>query len=130
MERIGLASVLLLLFWAALVLPAQPDATATCTMDDKTHVAKYNCPDGYEVVYSGEGTKTCDGSCFKKGDHKSLQEAISRMVLTKWGRQYMPDAAALSQLSGELLRDKKATLSRADKGELHFKLDSSARDER
>jgi hypothetical protein len=129
MEKIAFTLVLFVLSWAVLAVTPQPDATATCTMDDKTHVAKYSCPDGYEVVYSGEGTKTCDGSCFKKGDPQSLQDAISRMVLTKWGKQYVPDSAALSRLSRDLLREKKATLSRADKGELQFKLDSSARNE-
>ena len=48
----------------------------TCTMDDKKHKAHYHCPEGYEVVYTGEGEKECDGACYIVGDKHSLQKAL------------------------------------------------------
>jgi hypothetical protein len=127
MKKLGFASVLLVFFAVVLSIPAQPDQTAKCTMDDMAHVAKYSCPDGYEVVYSGEGTKTCDGGCFKKGDSKSLQGVLSRMVVTKWGKEYAPDSSVLSRISDELLRNGQATLAVDDRRELHLKLPKSER---
>jgi hypothetical protein len=127
MKKLGFASVLFVFFAVVLSLPAQPDQTAKCIMDDTTHVAKYSCPEGYEVVYSGEGTKTCDGGCFKKGDLKSLQGVLSQMVVTKWGKASMPDSSVLSRISDELIRNGQATLAVGDKGELHLKLPRSER---
>lgn len=57
------------------------DQTATCTMDDKTHKATYNCPDGYEVIYTGEGEKECNGKCYRKGNSESLRNAISQLLI-------------------------------------------------
>lgn len=108
---------------AAALLSAAPDQTATCTMDDKTHVAKYSCPDGYEVVYSGEGTKTCDGSCFKRGDSKSLKDAVSRMAVRRFGEGALPATAdSLNQVTDELLTKRQATLRVGDKGLLQLRL--------
>lgn len=56
------------------------DQDATCTMDDKTHKAYYHCPDGYEVIYTGEGEKECNGKCYRKGDKASLRIAIERLL--------------------------------------------------
>lgn len=59
------------------------DQNATCTMDDKTHKAHYNCPDGYEVVYTGEGEKECNGKCYRKGDKDSLRISIERLLIDR-----------------------------------------------
>lgn len=56
------------------------DQSATCTMDDKQHKAHYDCPDHYEVIYSGDGEKVCNGACYEKGNKQSLREAIARLL--------------------------------------------------
>jgi len=117
------ALVLLGLFLAA---PANAGQQETCTMDDKTHVAKYSCPDGFEVVYTGTGTKVCDGACFKKGRSESLQQVIELIVEDRWGHDYFLvdnyklGRASITKASNELLQKGKATITDPKKGVLEF----------
>jgi hypothetical protein len=90
-------------------------------MDDKTHVAKYSCPNGYEVVYTGEGTKVCDGACFRKGSSQSLRQAVEHLVQTKWGRDYFLASDEYSKVSEDLLTTGKASLTSSKKGTLEFR---------
>jgi hypothetical protein len=123
MKRLASVLALVVLLLAAILLSAHADQTATCRMDDNTHVAKYSCPDGYEVVYTGEGTKTCDGSCFKKGDSKSLKDAVWRMAVRRFGEGAIPAVAeSLNQVTTELLSEGHATLRVGDKGVLQLRV--------
>ena len=74
------ASVLIL---SGFLASAGADQDAICTMDDGIHKAYYHCPDGYEVVYTGEGEKECDGKCYKRGDRMSLQNAIAELLVKR-----------------------------------------------
>lgn len=107
--------------------PARSDQSATCTMDDKDHLAKYSCPDGYDVVYTGEGTKVCNGSCFRKGNSQSLQMAIGSMIEKRWGHDYMPTTMEMSLAADELLRNGKATIAIPHKGSFEFKVPRTQR---
>jgi hypothetical protein len=107
--------------------PAASDQTATCMMDDKDHLAKYSCPDGYEVVYTGEGTKVCNGSCFRKGNSQSLQLAIGNLIGTRFGHDYLPATMEMSAAADELLRTGKASIAIPHKGSLEFKVPRTQR---
>lgn len=108
------------LFGLALTWPARSDQNATCHMDDKDHTAKYSCPDDYEVVFTGEGTKTCDGACYRKGNSKSLEEALRRLITTKWGPESLPASDELSRVSPILLEKRKVSIVIPQKGTFEF----------
>lgn len=62
--------------WCVLAAPMLADQNGVCTLEDKKYTAEYQCPDGYEVSISGEGTKTCTGACHKKSDSGSFEKAM------------------------------------------------------
>jgi len=82
----------------------------TCTMDDKTHKAHYHCPEGFEVVYTGEGEQECDGSCYKSGDSSSLQSAIG-MLLIRRGVNPVKYSKQMFVTTEKLLKTNEAQLS-------------------
>lgn len=99
---LGLASVLMYASGGAMA-----DQHQTCTMDDHQHKAQYNCPDGYDVVYSGEGTKECDGACYRKGNKESLGQAVRELLQR---RKVSVTDQEISRLTEALFADaKKAT---------------------
>lgn len=59
------------------------DQNATCTMDDKVHKAYYQCPDGYDAIYSGEGEKECNCKCYAKGSRAGLRDAIAALLIDR-----------------------------------------------
>lgn len=52
----------------------------TCTMEGGKHKAHYHCPNGYEVVYTGEGELECDGDCYRKASQHDLESALKRIM--------------------------------------------------
>jgi hypothetical protein len=96
-------------------------------MDDKDHHAIYSCPDGYDVVYTGEKTKVCNGSCFRKGDAQSLRMAVESLIEKTWGRDYMPATMEMSTATDELLRSGKASLTIPHRGTFEFKVPRTQR---
>jgi len=93
----------------------------TCTMDDKSHLAKYSCPTGYEVVYAGEGTKVCDGSCFRKGSFDSMKQSVGFLIENRWGSEYSAGSDELGKATKDLLTYGKAKVSDPAKGTLILK---------
>jgi hypothetical protein len=97
----------------------------TCTMDDQKHKAHYHCPDGYEVVYTGEGEKECDGSCYKKGDTKDLHRAVVELLSRR-----MPKLTAstgdINRTANQLLLNGEAPLFTST-GKMIFRLTTPRR---
>jgi hypothetical protein len=121
MNRLHFTEIAILLLVTVLVRPVRAGQQETCTMDDKTHLAKYSCPDGYEVVYAGEGTKVCNGACYRKGSSQSMKMSVGRLVENRWGREYLPGSEELSKTSGDLLTFGKASITNPKKGTLELK---------
>lgn len=112
MAYLSAALVILLSLASGLFSVARAGQDETCTMDDKEHKAHYHCPTDYEVVYTGEGTKVCDGKCFKKGDKKSLREAVGEL-LQRQGLTPMVSTAELDRSVDQLASTGKVSVPTA-----------------
>lgn len=71
----------LLLIYSLLSFSAMglADQHGTCSLRSGG-VAYYHCPEGYDAIISGDGTDTCDGECYRRGDKGSLDKALFLMV--------------------------------------------------
>jgi hypothetical protein len=112
-----------------LTISTSPDQQATCTMDEKDHVAKYSCPKDFDVVYTGEGTKVCDGACYRSGDPESLKSVIRRMAEERLPRGVaaMLTDEPFENAAKELLKTGRTTVKVPFNNSIEFKTTRSSR---
>ncbi len=108
MKKVFVFSVIpfFLAFWVAV----SADQDGTCNLKSGG-VAYYHCPDGYDVVISGDGTDVCDGECYKTGDETSAKKALYRLAKRRGGANYAIDKSEIDRATKAILKHSCADLT-------------------
>jgi N-methylhydantoinase B/oxoprolinase/acetone carboxylase alpha subunit len=110
------AACLVILIWLC-AFPssiAQADQTNTCNLEGGEHKAHYNCPNVFDAIVGGDGTKVCNdgtkvcnGGCVQHSNQNSLEMAVA-MILRAQGLQIL--GIDISQVAEELERRGRVTV--------------------